>query len=65
MKAFCNEDSAKEERITKKCQYVKAVLHPPLVAKTHTAGREHQHKAREMAKTLFGYYRNGTRDLPL
>lgn len=45
-------------------KYANAVLKSPVDIKRHTVERERQHKAREMKKTLFGLYNNGTGDIP-
>ena len=52
-------DQTKAERIKKKGS-AKVVLNSPLDTRHQTIERERQHKENEIAKTLYGYYGNGT-----
>ena len=57
-------DQTKAERIKKKGEFAKVALNSPLDTRHQTIERERQHKENEIAKTLYGYYGNGTGDLP-
>ena len=59
-----NNTQVKDQRIKRKEEFAKAVLHSPLDSRHHTIEREKQHKQNEMNNTQYGYYNIGTDNLP-
>ena len=54
----------KDERYERKDKFAKVVMNSPNGTRNYTIEKERKHKENEINKTLYGYYNNGTDDLP-
>ena len=54
----------KDERYERKGRFAKIVMNSPNGTRNYTIEKERKHKENEINKTLYGYYNNGTDDLP-
>ena len=54
----------KDKRYERKGKFAKIVMNSPNGTRNYTIEKEWKHKDYEINKTLYGYYNNGTDDLP-